>query len=145
MKLVMQDHGRDCAALIKHIDTKMTKQANERFDMYGVTFRQVRLLMLLLQKGSEAVPLKFLEKNFEVAQSTASGLVVRLEKKGLVQGYVPADDKRQKVVRLTEKGKELCISIEEDMREGERVLLQSLDEKERMQFYSLLRKVNDSM
>ncbi|MCC8139607.1 MAG: MarR family transcriptional regulator [Lachnospiraceae bacterium] len=141
----MQDHSRDCAALIKHIDTKMTKQANERFDTYGVTFRQVRLLMFLLEMGAEAVSLKSLEKRFEVAQSTAAGLVVRLEKKGLVQGYVPADDKRQKFVRLTEKGKELCISIEEDMREGERILLQSMDEKERMQFYSLLRKVNDSM
>ncbi len=141
----MQDHSRDCAALIKHIDTKMTKQANERFETYGVTFRQVRLLMLLLQKKDEDIPLKSLEKHFEVAQSTAAGLVVRLEKKGLVQGYIPADDKRQKFVRLTEKGEELCNSIEEDMREGERVLLQSLDEKERMQFYTLLRKVNDSM
>ncbi|MCD8097933.1 MAG: MarR family transcriptional regulator [Lachnospiraceae bacterium] len=141
----MQDHSRDCVALIKHIDTKMTKQANERFETYGVTFRQVRLLMLLLQKKAEDIPLKSLEKHFEVSQSTAAGLVVRLEKKGLVQGYVPADDKRQKFVRLTEKGEKLCNSIEEDMREGERVLLQSLDAEEKTQFYSLLRKVNDSM
>ncbi len=141
----MQDHSKDCATLIKHIDTKMTRDANERFDTYGVTFRQVRLLMHLLQMETEAVPLKLLEKYLEVAQSTAAGLVVRLEKKGLVQGYVPADDKRQKFVRLTEKGRELCVSLEADMREGERILLQSLDEEEKTQFYSLLKKVNDSM
>ncbi|MCC8164272.1 MAG: MarR family transcriptional regulator [Lachnospiraceae bacterium] len=140
-----QDQSRDCAALIKHIDIKMTKCANERFNSYGVTFRQVRLLMLLYQMGAGDVPLKSLEKHLEVAQSTAAGLVVRLEKKGLVQGCVPADDKRQKFVRLTEKGKELCVALEEDMREGERILLESLDDAEREQFYSLLRKVNDSM
>lgn len=142
---MMQDHDRDCVALIKHIDIKMTKRANERFDSYGVTFRQVRLLMLLRQMGAEDVPLKLLEKHLEVAQSTAAGIVVRLEKKGLVQGYVPADDRWQKFVRLTEKGRELCISIEKDLQEGERVLLVSLNEEEKARLYGLLEKVNDSI
>ncbi len=141
----MQDYSGDCAALIKHIDIGMTKQANERFDAYSVTFMQVHLLMLLKRMKADAISLKSLERHFEVAQSTAAGIVVRLEKKGLVEGYVPADDKRQKFVRLTEKGKALCILLEEDMQKGERILLKSLDEEEKEQLYRLLQKVYDSM
>ncbi len=142
---MMQDDRRDCAALIKHIDIKMTKLANESLNAYGITFMQMSMLMALKEARAEAVPLKSLEKHFEVAQSTAAGIVLRLERKGLVRSCVPADDKRQKHVGLTEKGRELCSSIRDSMQEGERTLLAGLDEDEKVQFYRLLKKVNDAM
>ncbi|MCC8060561.1 MAG: MarR family transcriptional regulator [Clostridiales bacterium] len=143
----MRNNGRSCAALFKQIDVKMTRRANEQFDAYGVTFMQVQMLRFLreMDADSAAIPLKTLERHFKVAQSTAAGIIVRLEKKGMVKGVTPADDRRQKFIGLTEKGKALCVSIEEDMLEGERVLLSNLKEEETEQLYRLLKKVNEAI
>lgn len=141
------NNSRSCAALFKQIDVKMTRKANERFDAYGVTFMQVQMLRFLreMDADSAAIPLKTLERHFKVAQSTAAGIIVRLEKKGMVKGVTPADDRRQKFISLTEKGKALCVSIEEDMLEGEWVLLSNLKEEETEQLYRLLKKVNEAI
>lgn len=135
-----------CAGFMKRIGEKMEKGANERLgNRHGITFTQMQMLMAIHQMEKDSVPLKVLEKHFEVAQSTAAGVIVRLEKKGLVEGFTPNEDKRLKYVRLTEEGRELCKAAGQDKEVGEQILLAALDEQEREQFYHLLVKVNDSM
>ncbi|MCD7955711.1 MAG: MarR family transcriptional regulator [Lachnospiraceae bacterium] len=135
-----------CSGLMKRIDEKMKKSANERLgDSHGITFTQMQMLVAIHQRGKDSVPLKELERHFEVAQSTAAGVIVRLEKKGLVEGFTPSEDKRLKYVRLTEEGKALCMAAEQDMELGEQILLAGLDEQEREQFYRLLVKINASL
>ncbi|MCC8102912.1 MAG: hypothetical protein LIP11_11870 [Clostridiales bacterium] len=89
--------------------------------------------------------MKTLETHFDVAQSTAAGVIVRLERKGLVEGFVPKEDKRLKYIRLTEAGKELCRTSEQDLEVGEQILVAGLNEEERKEFYRLLLKVNNTM
>ncbi len=101
----MTDNNMDCAGLMKRIDEKMEKGANVKLARFGITFAQMRVLMALYHMAEENVPLKSLERQFEVAQSTAAGLVTRLEGKGLVTSFSPSEDKRLKIVRLTEEGK----------------------------------------
>ncbi|MCC8125826.1 MAG: winged helix DNA-binding protein [Clostridiales bacterium] len=134
-----------CAALFKHINDKMAKGANERLGIHGITYMQMQMLLEMKHMGAEAVPLKSLERHFEVAQSTAAGIIVRLERKRLVSSFVPAEDKRQKYIRLTEEGKALCAAAESDMQEGEKLLLSGLSQEEQEQLYHLLWKVKDTM
>ncbi|MCC8101569.1 MAG: MarR family transcriptional regulator [Clostridiales bacterium] len=135
----------DCAGLTKHIHDKMEKGANEKLARLGLTFAQMQMMMALYRMKNDSVPLKSLERHFEVAQSTAAGLIVRLERKGLVEGFTPSEDRRLKYVRLTEKGKEICATSEEDAKEGDRILLSGLDEEERIQFYHLLTKIKNNL
>ncbi len=135
----------DCAGLMKRIDEKMEKGANVKLARFGITFAQMQVLMALYRMAEENVPLKSLERQFEVAQSTAAGLVTRLEAKGLVISFTPLEDKRLKIIRLTNEGKEICASSEEEAKEGDRILLSGLDEEERIQFYRLLKKIDDHL
>ncbi len=135
----------DCAGLMKRIDEKMEKGANVKLARFGITFAQMQVLMALYRMAEENVPLKSLERQFEVAQSTAAGLVTRLKAKGLVTSFTPLEDKRLKIIRLTDEGKEICASSEEDAKEGDRILLSGLDEGERIQFYRLLKKIDDHL
>lgn len=91
------------------------------------------------------MPLKELEKALHVAQSTAAGIVSRLEQKGLVESFGDAEDRRVKVVRLSEAGAGCCRTADARMAEAERQLLSSLTEAERDIFILLLRKVRDSL
>ncbi|MCD8075516.1 MAG: MarR family transcriptional regulator [Lachnospiraceae bacterium] len=140
----MNDDVR-CAGLMKRINEKMEKGANEKLRSHGITFAQMQMLMEIYQTDSDSVPLKKLEKHFEVAQSTAAGVIVRLERKGLVEGFVPKEDRRLKYIRLTEAGKEVCRASEQDLEVGEQILVAGLNEEERKEFYRLLLKVNDAI
>ncbi len=80
-----------------------------------------------------------------MAQSTAAGIVSRLEQKGFVECFGSAWDRRVKVVRLSEAGAQRCRVSERGMAEAEAHILSSLTEAEREIFTMLLRKVRDSL
>lgn len=89
--------------------------------------------------------LKDLERALHVAQSTAAGIVARLEQKGLVEGFGCSDDKRVKMVRITQQGIECCQQAEQDMEQAEKSLLSGLTITEQSIFLSLLKKVRDTL
>ena len=89
--------------------------------------------------------LKELEQSLHVAQSTAAGIVSRLEQKGFVEAFGDSADRRVKLVRITPAGCECVANAEEDMARAERMLLSALTETEREIFYVLLQKVRNSL
>ena len=134
-----------CGALIKQIHDALEKQANNSLRADGLTMAQVGVLLMLDRAEHRQMPLKELEKALHVAQSTAAGIVSRLEQKGLVESFGDAEDRRVKVVRLSEAGAGCCRTADARMAEAERQLLSSLTEAERDIFILLLRKVRDSL
>ncbi len=135
------EQEQTCGAIMKRISDKMEKQANEEFESYGVTMTQFRMLMSLREIPDGRASLKTLEKYFGVAQSTAAGIAVRLERKGLVTSLADPSDKRIKIVCLTDAGCKICEDAYTNMENAERRLLKGLDEAEREQFLILLQKV----
>lgn len=136
----------DCAGLMKRINEKMEKKANKQLTKFGVTFSQMQIMMALYHVEENAAPLKELEKYFEVAQSTAAGVVIRLEKKGLVSSFTSSEDKRLKIIQLTDEGKKICMASAEEITLGEESpLLSGLNSNERVQFLRLLTKVNNTL
>ena len=77
-------------------------------------------------------------------RSTA-GIISRLEQKGLVEGYADAEDKRIKLVRITQAGIDRVLETKRDMIHSEEMLLSGLTETERDILYSLLKKIKDSL
>ncbi|MBF1099201.1 MarR family transcriptional regulator [Solobacterium sp.] len=85
-----------------------------------------------------------IQNALHVAQPTASGLVKRMEKKGLLK-QVDSKDKREKVISLTEEGHAAITNAKKGMISTESILLASLNEEEIKQFHSLLDKVWNSL
>ena len=106
---------------------------------------QVGALIALRNAEEKQMPLKELEHHLHVAQSTAAGIVVRLEQKGFLESFGSSNDRRIKMVRITPKGEECCLDSDRGMEQAEQKLLHSLTQEEKTVFLDLLEKVCNGM
>ncbi len=109
--------------------TGLAEAWNERTSRWlrenQVTFAQFRAILLL--SGSPSQTLSQLSEGLSRARCTVTGLVDRLEAKGLVRRRRSRRDRRQVYVSLTEKGKEMARELREKVipeidRLGERLM-----------------------
>lgn len=135
----------DCGGLIKQISDEMRKKANNAMRSYNITLAQLGALIELERAPDGQRSLKELEKLLHVAQSTAAGIIARLEQKGFVQGFEATDDRRVKLVRITPDGQACVHNSLQKRNVAEEELLGGLTEAEQKQFYILLKKVRDSI
>ena len=140
----MEQH-QDCGLLLKQISDELRKNGNNALRSQDLTLTQLDALAALDQAPNRRRSLKELEQILHVAQSTAAGIVVRLEQKGLVEGVGDAEDRRIKRVRMTPAGEECIRTALHFREEAETQLLSGLTEAERNIFYMLLKKVRDSL
>lgn len=136
---------RICGAMIKQIHDHLEKDVNNTLRAQDLTMAQVGVLVALHHTPEKELPLKELERILHVAQSTAAGLVVRLEQKGFVECFANAQDRRVKVVRITPMGEACCLRADDDMNEKEQTLLSPLSMAERQVFLDLLDKICNSL
>ena len=134
-----------CGALIKQIHDELENNANNAMRIQNITMAQCVALVVLHGAPEQQMSLKELERQLHVAQSTAAGVVARLEQKELVESFGSPEDRRIKIVRLTPAGVERCRMAEQNMQEAEENLLSGLTETERSIFLSLLKKVRDTL
>ena len=139
------EERKECGALIKKINDELEKNANNALRAQDLTFSQIHALLELDAAPDGQLPLKELERRLHVAQSTAAGIVSRLERKGLVQAFGDPEDRRVKVVKITSEGVERVQKADLDRIQAEKLLLSGLTETEKSIFYSLLKKVCDTL
>ena len=117
---------------LKRLNDEMLKNANNQLQEHNLTFSQLRVLIYLLtETETQSASLKSLEKHFTVAQATMAGLVSRMEAKGIVSCYGDPEDRRIKMVKLTEAGKGLLEEHRKEMEERDLHILDGLTEQER--------------
>lgn len=136
---------RDCGLLIKQINDELRKNANNALRPQDITMAQLEALVELECAPAGQHTLKELEQLLHVAQSTAAGIIGRLEQKGLVEGLADPMDRRVKLVHITPAGVQCVRSAQCHRAEAEQRLLSGLTETERDIFYSLLKKVRASL
>lgn len=136
---------RTYGIMIKQIHDYMEKNANNNLRSQGLTMAQVGALMELHSTEERQMSLKELERRLHIAQSTAAGIVVRLEQKGFLESFGDAADRRIKMVRMTPKGEKCFQSAEENMKCADENLLGSLTMEERTTLLYLLKKVCDGI
>lgn len=139
------EKSKGCGILIKQINDEMRRTANNSMRMQNLTMAQLGALMELNGAPEKQLLLKELEQKLHVAQSTAAGIVVRLEQKGFVESMGDSGDRRVKRVRITGSGIQYARMAEQDMIRSEDRLLSGLTETERDIFYTLLQKVRNSL
>ncbi|MCI6925951.1 MarR family winged helix-turn-helix transcriptional regulator [Butyricicoccus porcorum] len=134
-----------CGMLLKQINDELEKRANNKLRAQDLTMAQLCALMMLNQASERQMTLKELERKLHVAQSTAAGIITRLEQKGFVEGFGDAADRRIKMVRITKLGIQCCMTAEKNMEQEEATLLSGLTDTERIVFISLLQKVRNTL
>lgn len=139
------ENRQDCGLLIKQINDELQKSANNVLRPQNMTMAQLDALMELERAPDGQRSLKELEQILHVAQSTMAGIISRLERKGFVEGFGDAGDRRVKLVRITPAGTACIHAALHHRAEADERILSGLTETERDIFYALLKKVRDSL
>lgn len=144
MKQKMQHlkHAKHILPHIKFLHDRAEKMANNSLREKDLTLAQAHVLGYLRAKPDFQAPSKELEKSMNVAQSTSAGLIARLEKKSFIETFTDPNDKRVKLVQLTNVGLTAMQEIKGKFDAVEDKLLENLTEEEKETFFALIRKIN---
>lgn len=140
----MKNENKSCGMLIKQINSELEKKANNALRADNLTMSQIGVLIELNETADGKMDMKQVEKKVHVAQSTLAGIAVRLEEKGFITSMVSPDDRRVKVIQITDEGKKCCEKAKTNADEAEAGLLHSLTDTEKEILFSLLLKVRRS-
>ena len=130
---------------IKRISEALEKSANAQLAADGLTVAQFQLLLYVHLSPEGDITLKEAERFFHVAQSTAAGIAVRLEKTGRIRSYPDPKDRRVKRIKITDAGIEACHRARANMIAEEQKLVSGMTEEEQELFAGLLDKAYDAM
>lgn len=131
--------------LIKYICEELQRQGNAKLKAWDLTFPQMIVLMELDAAEGKQCFLKDLEKELRVAQSTAAGIIARLEKKGYAESLSMPNDKRVKIVHLTEKGQARCNSCKGVISQSGVNLVNGFSQEELEDLLYLLQKMAENL
>ena len=118
---------RDIGYLIKNINDKLKVKADADLKQYNLTLTQSRVFAFLHNNGGQATQ-KEIEVFLEVSHPTVVGIVSRMEQNGHVTTWIDEQDKRNKIVKLTEQAETLGMDMEHDISVNEEKMLSSLSE-----------------
>jgi DNA-binding MarR family transcriptional regulator len=107
---------------------------------HALTGPQARLLSLL---SLEPLPMRKLAQKLKCEPSNVTGIVDRLESRGLVERRPDPADRRVKLAAATEEGVRLATDLREGLRFA-REPLAGLSEEERRSLRDLLRRMLDA-
>ena len=109
-----------------------------------LTPSQGHLMMFLAHAQKPPCP-KDLEAAFHLSHATVSGLLSRMEQKGLLEMRADPVDRRCKRIHLLPKGRELDEQIRHTLDANDRRMVQNFTPQEREQFALLLRRAIHNM
>lgn len=120
--------------IVRSVDIESKKIQKE----YGVSIPQVLCLGFLHESANYQATQSEIKKFLNLNSSTVSGIINRLEKKGLLARLPKVGDKRVTNIALTSAGDKLLSTIPSLLHEQLSEKLQKLDESE-------IKKVEDSL
>lgn len=128
---------------IKIIGNTFEWEKNRFLNQHDLTFSQVEIMMYLLHNSGKIIYQKEIERTFRLSNPTVTGILSRLEEKGMVIRRVDARDRRYRAVTLTESGEETMRNLGDGFQKAEELLFGCLEEEEEAQLLRLLEKVTD--
>lgn len=129
------------AILIKKAALVIEKLSNHELAPYELTHTQYKILMLLYRHQDCPLRQIDIETHFAMTNPTVTGIVQNLEKKGLVQRISNPDDRRSKLLTLTERASAMQKELHAIGEELEHQVTANLSEDESRQLIELLKKI----
>ena len=129
--------------LVHEVARLFRRRFEEDAKLHGFTLPQWRALAEIFQ--NEGISQVALASILDVDQMTVSGIVSRLEKRGLIERYPSPNDSRAKLARLTPEGRELITRAKNVGRVVHEKALDGLSEAERIELKAGLALVRDNL
>jgi DNA-binding MarR family transcriptional regulator len=123
--------------LIGTVVARYHEEYEEAAAEHALTGAQARLLSLL---SLEPLPMRRLARKLKCEPSNVTGIVDRLESRGLVERRPDPADRRVKLAAATEEGRRVARGLRESLRFA-RAPLAALPEEDRVRLRDLLRRM----
>lgn len=118
---------------IRALNNRILRCVENAFDKVhedGITATNGWIIGFLAANPDQAIYQKDLEAKFSITRSTASKVLILMEKKGLIERHSVPHDARLKRLVLTEKALRASQQMTANMQEFERMLIAGIDPEE---------------
>ena len=130
---------------LKMIHKTFEERRNKHLLKYNLSSSQQEILFYLGFHEGEPIHQREIEKWFHLKNPTVTGILNRLEEKGFIVRKTKEDDKRFRIIELTEKSRCLMQEMREEMHQMDDKIYGCMTEEERRQFSELLERVLKSL
>ncbi len=138
----IQDPSHEVALAVVLTSEMLTKEADRLLRAFGLTEAQFNVLMLLAyQSGPEGISQTQLSRMLLVNRANVTGLVDRMERDRLIERVSEPGDRRMRIIRMTQKGRELLEKAVGPYLERADGVVGALSTKEREELLGLLEKI----
>ncbi|SKB69831.1 MarR family protein [Lachnospiraceae bacterium] len=134
----------DVGFLIKTISEKFKCSVDVATGSLGLTMSQMLVLIILNRLGGTANQ-RTIEKALDVSHPTVVGLVARLEKNGFVTCSIDPENRRNKIVGLTDKSRDALKHFEDGHRLFLRKVFKGFTDAESEEFIRMLMKLRSNL
>lgn len=134
---------RHIGFLIKQMHFLHQQRLNHIFRAFGLTATQTFTLVFLFRAREEGktVNQKDIEHEMDISNPTVTGILNRLEHKGLIERVADHRDARAKHIVVTAKALEYDRLLREKFREADEAMVAALTEEEADQLQEMLIRI----
>ncbi len=125
--------------LLKMATNSLNQEFNRFAQQYDLTGTQMSVIDFMANCGSRECNQQMIEQEFNIKRSTTTVIIQRLVKKGLIEQRQSATDRRQKIVTLTARGRELAPKVREYILASEEQLIANFTAEDLHQFKEILK------
>lgn len=129
------------AIMMKRATIEFDWLANNALAPFNLTASQYKIVKFIAAQPENTVKQIDIEKYFSLSNPTVTGIIQKLEKNGVVHRTQNREDKRSKVICLTEKWFDMKADLYKIGEEMENSFTQNLSEEEKEQLFYLLKKM----
>ncbi len=127
--------------LVIYLRKLIDKDFDVRLSEYGLTGQQGRILFFIFHSKKE-IHQNDIENEFHLSKSTVSGLVKRMEKKGVIN---ISKQHPYAIIKVSDQGKDIVEHLKNKRKEAVEMLQRGLDSQEKAIICDLLVKLINNM
>ncbi|WP_316859531.1 MarR family transcriptional regulator [uncultured Cohaesibacter sp.] len=139
------DKPNEVGFVLKQINDKMQQLVNHQLLPFGLTMTQAKFLGFLRSRQSVVTSQKDFETHFDIAHTTAIGVLRRLEQKGLIEIVSDPDDKRRRLVNLLPAEDEIHSQVVETKRRIDKQMTKNMSEDQVRELESRLLQLHQNL
>ncbi|MDE6687640.1 MAG: MarR family transcriptional regulator [Lachnospiraceae bacterium] len=140
-----QTEERDIGFLFKQINMQIKKGIDRALMEYDLTTSQSRVLFFIYFREKDKTSMKDIEEHLKVTHPTVIGIVKRLEEKGFVTTASDPEDRRVKLVTITQKTTKMIKKLDQGKRKMDEKLLKGFTEQETKELRRMLSMIEDNL
>lgn len=133
------------SSVFKQIHIAFESRCNKHLQGYNLTQSQMDVLVYLKHHEGFSVTQRDLEAGLRLKNPTITGILNRLEDKNLITRETNLNDKRSKIIKMTDKSKVVLEETHVHLTELEDYIVKGFSDEEKEELVLLLNKVLNNL